>query len=118
MWGDRFQDDKSQTVWSPQTLIVISKCNGTEGERRKQRAIVGSINVCLGSVRSDEQYVVGWNTVILEQKAGIEGLGIQIVGLNTRVIGMSIQIVGLNTGVMGLSIQIVGLNTRFIRLSI
>ena len=89
-----------------------------ECERRKQREIVGSLKVCLGSVRSEEQYDVGWNRVTVEWKAGIIGLGTQIVGLNKGVMGLSILILGLNTKIMGLSIKIVGLNTKVIELSI
>jgi hypothetical protein len=50
-------------VCSPQPFIVIKKCTGMECERRKQRAIVGRLNVCLGNVRGEEQYDVGWKRV-------------------------------------------------------
>jgi hypothetical protein len=60
------QDEKSNAVCSPQTIIVTEKFTGMGWERRKQKAIVGSLKICLGSVRSAELYDVGWNRVIVE----------------------------------------------------
>jgi hypothetical protein len=64
--GVNLQDDKSNAVCSPQPFIVIRNCTGMECERRKQRAIVESLKVCLGSVRSEERCDVGWKRVIVE----------------------------------------------------